>query len=85
MSFKCRYLNNIEKIVALTQKSTRTAGRLLTKCFLSIKLSFQVHVPRHVNLSAFESSPLKNSWLSVISSGQDSLTETEGGPSSTEG
>ena len=85
MSFKCRYLNNIEKFVALTQKSTSTAGRLYTKCFLSIELSFQEHVPRHANWNVIESSPSKNSRLSVTSSGPDSLTETEGGPSSTEG
>ena len=85
MSFKCQYLNNIEKFVALTQKSTSTAGGLYTKCFLSIELSFQEHVPRHANWNAIESSPSKNSCLSVTSSGPDSLTETEGGPSSTEG
>ena len=84
MSFKCRYPNNIE-FVALTQKSTSTAGRLYTKSFLSIELSFQEHVPRHANWSAIENSPSKNSRLSVTSSGPDSLTETEGGPSSTEG
>ena len=85
MSFKCRYLNNIKKFVALTRKSTSTAGRLYTKFFLSIEISFQEHVSRHANWNAIESSPSKNSWLSVTSSGPDSLTETEGGPSSTEG
>ena len=80
MSLKCRYLNNTEKIVALS-----TGGQLLTKCFLSIELSFQEHVPRHASWNVIESSPSKNSRLSVTSSGPDSLTGTEGGLSSTEG
>ena len=83
MSLKCRYLNNIEKFVALTQKSTSTGGQLLTKCFLSIELSFQFHVPRHASLSAFKSSLLKSNQLT--SSGPGNRIEKEGGPSYTGG
>ena len=78
MSLKCRYLNNTEKIVALS-----TGGQLLTKCFLSIELSFQFHVPRHASWSAFKSSLLKSSQLT--SSGPGNRIEKEGGPSYTGG